>query len=88
MKRTSETYTEGYTSAIAWAGLVGAVAVYDALAPQTLSEGFHKAMETRARPLLVAAVALTGAHLLRPHYLSAYDPITRFGTALRGFTRG
>jgi hypothetical protein len=83
VKRTVETYGSENTGALAWAGLIGAIATYDALAPQTLSESFHKGMQTRAKPFLVAAVALTAVHLLRPQALSVYDPITQVGGEIK-----
>lgn len=81
--RKPEIFSDGNTGALAWGALVGGIVLYDALAPQTLSESFHKGMETRAKPLLVGAVALTAAHLLRPHCLSVYDPVTQIGGYIR-----
>lgn len=83
MKRTLETYSSENTGLLGWAALVGGIAVFDALNSQTLSESFHKGMETKARPLLVGAVAVTALHLLRPRALSPYDPITQIGGRIK-----
>lgn len=66
-------------STLAWAGLVGGVALYDVLAPdgETLSEGFDRLMETRQGKLAaIGAVAIVGAHLLNL-LPQKYDPIHR-----------
>lgn len=82
-----ETYISDVHSnigAIGWAGLVGGIAVWDALAPQTLSAFVHKMnREHHTRPLVGLALGVTALHLMRPDSLRKYDPITQIGGFIR-----
>jgi hypothetical protein len=83
MKRTLETYSDNNIGALGVAALVGTIAVFDALSPQTISEFVHKQNENGARPLVALALGVTASHLLRPKSLSPYDPITQIGGMIR-----
>jgi len=83
MKRTSETYSDNNIGAIGLGLMVGTIAVWDALAPQTISEFVHKQNENGARPYVALALGVTALHLLRPKSLSPYDPITQVGRVIR-----
>lgn len=63
-------------STLAWIGLAGGVAIYDALCPpgETMSEAVDRALESRTgRILALGAIAVTSCHLanLLPE---RYDP--------------
>lgn len=47
---------------LGWALLIGSIAVYDCVAPETLSSGFRRGLEAH-RGLVIGAWALTSAHL-------------------------
>lgn len=73
---------------IGWAGIATGVVLWDALAEQTLSAYYHeRVQDPRTRALALGAVAVVATHLVRPDVLSQFDPITRFGAAVRQFTR-
>lgn len=66
-------------STLAWAGLVGGVALYDILSPkgETLSEGFDRLMDTTPGKIAaIGSVALVATHLLNI-LPQKYDPIHR-----------
>lgn len=76
--------SDGNIGAIGWAGLIGGIAVWDALAPQTLSAFVHKMnREHHTRPLVGLALGVTALHLMRPDSLRKYDPITQMGGFIR-----
>lgn len=84
MKRTPETYKSENTGAIGLALMVGTIAAWDALGPQTISEFVHKQNE-KHRMVTAVALGVTALHLLRPRSLSPYDPITQIGGRIREF---
>lgn len=83
MKRTSETYSDSNLGIVGLGIMVGAIAAWDAFAPQTISEFVHKQNERGARPYVALALGVTALHLLRPRALSPYDPITQIGGLIR-----
>jgi hypothetical protein len=81
--RRPETYSDTNLGAIGVGLMIGTIAMWDALAPQTISEFIHKQNENGARPLVALALGVTALHLLRPRALSPYDPITQVGGEIR-----
>ncbi|SIS12114.1 DUF7427 family protein [Williamsia sterculiae] len=68
-------------STIAWAGLAGAVAVYDLTCSpgETLSEGVDAGLETKYKRLIQLGIGLTALHLLNlcPSALDPLHQLTR-----------
>ena len=64
-------------SSVAWAGILGAVALYELLAPQgeTLSERLDPILEGKYKYLLLGALGVTAAHLGNslPHSIDPFE---------------
>lgn len=94
MKRTPETYSSAPRSetnigAVGWALVAGLVTAWDLTQEQTLSNFAHERVsDPRTRALALGMIAVTALHLARPTSLHKYDPISRLGTVVRGYTRG
>lgn len=87
-----ETYNSNVRSetnigALGWACIAGFVTAWDLTQEQTLSNFAHERVsDPRTRALALGMIAVTALHLARPESLRKYDPITRLGTVVRGFT--
>ena len=47
-----------------WAGIGLGVITFDLLAPESLSHAFQRGMDSKYRPVMLGALAITAAHLL------------------------
>lgn len=81
--------TDTNIGVVGWALIAGLVTAWDLTQEQTLSNYAHERVsDPRTRALALGMIAVTALHLARPTSLHKYDPISRLGTVVRGYTRG
>lgn len=79
--------SETNVGALGWLAIATFVTAWDLTQEQTLSNFAHERVsDPRTRALALGMITITALHLARPESLRKYDPITRLGSVVRGFT--